>query len=318
MTSPVRVSIVATAYNAEQCVESFVRSVLGQSCRDFELILVDDGSTDLTAAKIRQFSDGRIRLIPQADNRGPGHCRNVGTAAAVGDYIALADVDDWWEPERLQRLLDGAAAATTLCGTGGWFVADRLTRFFGDAGRRIRYLPYPLVAAGGGPHREIPMSEFISKELGVLKILFPRGAATALGLSHRVDVRHCEDFDFRIQMFAAGWRMFLLKEPLYNYVISGTSLTARAADKHAAEQRVMGEWVPRLQARFPEATVALRRSRDRLTLAAEIKLALRERRFSSLLSLAGRAAWHALWLMRSALGLATRTAFCRIHGVSLR
>lgn len=101
-TVPPLVSVVIPAYNAVRFLPDSIPSVLTQTWTDLELIVVDDGSTDGTAACVRTFDDPRIRLVSQA-NRGLAGARNGGIRAARGRYIAFLDADDLWHPEKLAR-----------------------------------------------------------------------------------------------------------------------------------------------------------------------------------------------------------------------
>lgn len=94
-------SIVVPAYNASRTLPETLRSLLCQTHRDFEIIVVDDGSTDETALVAGQFaSDPRLRIIRQT-NRGLAGARNSGIAAARADYIGFCDADDLWMPHKL-------------------------------------------------------------------------------------------------------------------------------------------------------------------------------------------------------------------------
>lgn len=94
------VTVVMPLYNTERYVEQAIASVLAQTYADFELIVVDDGSTDESVQKVRRFRDPRIRLVSQA-NRGLAGARNTGIRHAQGRYIALLDADDAWQAEKL-------------------------------------------------------------------------------------------------------------------------------------------------------------------------------------------------------------------------
>lgn len=87
------VSIIMAAYNAEPFIEEAIGSALGQSHGNIELIVVNDGSTDETAARIARFNDPRLHLIHQL-NRGIGAARNAGLAIARGAFICFLDADD--------------------------------------------------------------------------------------------------------------------------------------------------------------------------------------------------------------------------------
>jgi len=99
--APVRVSVIVPTYNRAGLLEQAIDSVLAQTFASFELIVVDDGSTDDSPALLSGYA-GRIRIKRQI-NRGVSAARNVGMAAATGEFIALLDSDDYWLPAKLAR-----------------------------------------------------------------------------------------------------------------------------------------------------------------------------------------------------------------------
>ena len=98
------VSIVVPTYNRSRQVCRAIDSVLTQSYRNYELIIVDDGSSDTTATRLSEYKD-RIHVIRQA-NQGVSAARNTGIRAAIGEFIALLDSDDQWLPQKLSRQID--------------------------------------------------------------------------------------------------------------------------------------------------------------------------------------------------------------------
>lgn len=112
-----KVSAIIPVWNAETTIVEAIDSVLGQSFRDFELIVVDDGSTDRTPAILATYRD-RIKVLRSA-NSGPATARNAGVAIASGEYLAFIDADDRWRPEMLARtaaILDAdAGCAMAYC-----------------------------------------------------------------------------------------------------------------------------------------------------------------------------------------------------------
>lgn len=101
MSTPTKVSVVIPAYNAAPFIHRAVDSVLSQTFADFELLVVDDGSSDDTLRVLARYGD-RLRALPQR-NSGPAAARNHGLSAACGEYVAFLDADDHWLPEKLER-----------------------------------------------------------------------------------------------------------------------------------------------------------------------------------------------------------------------
>ncbi len=98
------VSVVLTTYNRPTLTVAALESALAQTLEDVEIIVVDDGSTDDTAERLRPY-EGRIRLIRQ-ENQGVGAAKNTGIEAARGVYLAFLDSDDWWHPKKLAVQVD--------------------------------------------------------------------------------------------------------------------------------------------------------------------------------------------------------------------
>ncbi|MEM7251560.1 MAG: glycosyltransferase [Pseudomonadota bacterium] len=120
-TETALISVVTPCFNAAATLEESVASVMGQSYPHIEMILVDDGSTDHTAAIGARLhhQDQRVRLVSQ-ENRGAARARNHGLALASGRYIAFLDADDYWSPDCLAALHDALVrspdAALAYCG----------------------------------------------------------------------------------------------------------------------------------------------------------------------------------------------------------
>lgn len=98
----VKASVIVPVYNVERFIKETIASVLAQTFRDFELIIVDDQSPDGSIAICEQFADPRIQIVHQK-NRGLAGARNTGIRHAKGEYIALLDSDDLWLPEKLAK-----------------------------------------------------------------------------------------------------------------------------------------------------------------------------------------------------------------------
>src|SRR4051794_17458509 len=116
-------TVVMPAYNTAATIGDAIRSVLAQTCSDFELVVVDDGSSDETASVVEQLAvDGRIRLLGQ-ENQGAAAARNAALAAARGRYVSFIDSDDLWLP----AYLDAMAAVLTQAPHAGFGYTDAWT-----------------------------------------------------------------------------------------------------------------------------------------------------------------------------------------------
>jgi len=100
------VTVVISTFNRAGIVGRAIRSVLAQTCQNWELIVVDDCSTDGTEQAVRSFSDARIGYIRHERNRRQAAARNTGIRSARGEYVAFLDDDDEWLPEKLEKELE--------------------------------------------------------------------------------------------------------------------------------------------------------------------------------------------------------------------
>lgn len=98
-------SIIIPLYNKEKFIESTLHSVLNQTFVDYEIIIVNDGSTDKSLEKVAQFKDSRIRYFSK-ENGGVSTARNYGIKEAKSDYITFIDADDYWYPNFLQEMFE--------------------------------------------------------------------------------------------------------------------------------------------------------------------------------------------------------------------
>jgi len=139
---PPAVSVILPTYQRASLVGRAIRSVLAQTYADFELLVVDDGSTDATAAAVAQCADPRVRYLRLERNRGAGAARNAGVARSTGRVLAFQDSDDEWLPTKLESHL----RALSLCGEAVGVVYSDMERIWRDG--RVEYHRSPDIVPG--------------------------------------------------------------------------------------------------------------------------------------------------------------------------
>jgi glycosyltransferase involved in cell wall biosynthesis len=234
MSAPL-VSVVIPAYNREATIRAAIESVLRQSWTDYELLVVDDGSSDNTLAAAAEISDPRLRLIGDRPNTGAAGARNAGAAAARGTWLAFQDSDDEWLPGKLARqmarlLAPGADFVGAYCGllTLGGLASrpgERLT---------LAYTPRPAVSPVEGDILEplLGGNMVSTQTLVVRRDLFEK-----LG-GFDPDLTPIEDWDFAIRLAQAG-PVACIDEPLVHQRFSPNSITRDRARATASRIRLV-------------------------------------------------------------------------------
>ena len=259
------VSVIMPAYDVEPYIGDAIRSALAQTFRDFELIVVDDGSKDGTAGVIRALAreDSRIQLVQQP-NRGLAAARNSALRAARGDFFALLDSDDLWAPEFLAEQLAILAARPEVdIVTGNGWILDG-----SNHGRLARPSPDP---------RPVPdLTSIIGDEWSVfIMSVIRRRVYTTIG-SFDESMRSNEDYDFWLRAALAGFTFARNDRPLGHYRIRAGSLSASEVRMLGGILKVYDKLRPMIADRPHEMSI-LERQINRFEgelLAAEARLAL--------------------------------------------
>ena len=142
------VSIVMPAYNAAKTIRASIESVQAQTVKEWELIVVDDGSTDNTASILTELaaSDNRIRFLQNEKNSGASYTRNRAIELARGEWIAFLDSDDLWKPEKIEKQLGLAAMHPdmVICYTASSFINDE-GEPYGYVMEAVEYMTYKML-----------------------------------------------------------------------------------------------------------------------------------------------------------------------------
>lgn len=192
-----RASVIIPTYNRGLCVTEAIDSVLGQTLGDFEVIVVDDGSTDDTQVRLAVYGD-RIRVIRQV-NAGVSAARNAGMAAANGEWIGFLDSDDTWMPEKLERQMAdlalhpgavGHAVDVALCGVGGRVVSLWEGRGIGEEFEK-------------SPVRARPLEDVLGVAFYTQAVLLKREVVERVG-GFKVGMQIHEDVEFLARVALIG------------------------------------------------------------------------------------------------------------------
>jgi glycosyltransferase involved in cell wall biosynthesis len=213
MTQPT-VSVIIPAYNTAPYIGETLASVFAQSFTDYEVIVINDGSPDTPELeRVLAPYRNRIQYLVQP-NRGLSAARNAGLAVARGEFVALLDSDDVWEPEYLEHQLE------VLRGTGYDVVYPNATTF-GDPLRSGRLFMNVHPSAG-----EVTFESLVNQQCNVMvSVLARRDVLVGAGLFDE-SLRSSEDFDMWLRVVQGGWRIGYHRRPLVGSRLRRSSLSA--------------------------------------------------------------------------------------------
>lgn len=213
------VTAVIAAFNRERTIEAAVRSVLAQTLSVAECIVVDDGSSDGTAAAVEAIDDRRLRLIRLASNAGISAARNAGIRAATTEWIAFQDSDDEWLPGKLdaqlRKLNAEPSAVACYC---GMLILDPSAGQLGRSGVAY-YPPVEQARVSGDLSSEILFRSLMSTQTIVAR----KSVLDALG-GFDEQLKSLVDWDLAIRMAQVGPIMFV-DEPAVIQRFSANSVT---------------------------------------------------------------------------------------------
>ena len=223
-------SVVIPAFNAAATLKRAIESVRAQSWPAHEIIVVDDGSSDDTAALARQYGDA-VRFIQQT-NQGVSVARNAGAAVATGDWLTFLDADDWYAPSRLERHARWIEEDDTLDFlTGDYEYRDAEDGILGTSMAQHESGRMLLKKAAGASRvvmeKPAEIAAFVADHFGDTHTLTVQRAQFITLGGYPTGFKVCEDVHFLTRLVAHSRRIGVICESLGVYVIHGGSATRR-------------------------------------------------------------------------------------------
>ena len=211
------VSVIIPTYNRAHLIKRAIQSVLNQTYQDFEVIIVDDASTDNTEEVVKSFNDPRIRYIRHEKNKGAAAARNTGIKTARGKYIAFQDSDDEWLPEKLEKqmkVFENAPAKVGVVYTDMW----RIMR-----NKRKCYFSSPMITPEDGIIYKQAL-DYKVMNIGIQTAVIKREVFEKVGMFDEKFPRFI-DLEFFIRA-SKHYYFYHLGEPLVNYFDAGKGISA--------------------------------------------------------------------------------------------
>ena len=218
-----KVTVFIPVYNREQYVGEAIESILAQTFSDFEILLVDDGSTDHSVDKIRSFSDPRIRLVCNEGNLGIPKTRNKGVELARGQYMAMLDSDDRAYPERIEKQVAFLDLHPEYAQIGSWC---RMMNEQGIPLKKIKRQP---------AHPEEIKAELLFRCAMSNRSIMAR-TAILQEYRYRNDYPRCQDYELHVRL-AKHYKLGNLPECLVYGRIHPQQITGQTTDLGDTKKR---------------------------------------------------------------------------------
>ncbi|MBB2200956.1 glycosyltransferase family 2 protein [Gluconacetobacter tumulisoli] len=231
MTDAIAITVILPVFNAASFVERAIASVLAQSLPAAEILVVDDCSTDATREVVSALAERHptIRLLRMAANGGPSAARNMGIAQATGDWIAILDADDAYDPDRLAAL-----AGLVARDPAADIVADDLLYYDAAAARTTGRAIGPQAMPAGPVTIETYLAHNLADgrgpDWGLLKPMIRRAFLVSSHVRYAATQRHGEDFIFMVNLLLHGARFRVLDAAHYLYTQREGAVSRKTSD----------------------------------------------------------------------------------------
>ena len=210
-------SVIVPVFNAERTIEKCIKSILSQTYSTFELLLVDDGSTDCSFAICKKFAeqDSRVHIIKK-ENGGVSSARNAALRAASGEWCVFVDSDDWCEPNHLEFLATNSADITYI-GYRSW----------SENGDELPGKVLDSLYADGDKYEKAVKNLVCEKNF--FAIIWSKKFKFSIIKEHSIafdeDISICEDVLFTHTYLQYANSVSIIKEQTYNYLVRTNSLS---------------------------------------------------------------------------------------------
>lgn len=213
---PAKITVFIPVHNRQQYIGQTIQSVLNQSFGDFQLLLVDDGSTDNSVEIMRSYRDARITLIENGANLGIPKTRNIGLEHAEGEYLAILDSDDLMHKDRLKKQKKFLDKNKDYAGVGSW------SRYIDDQDRVARWLVMRPIS-----HAKIKASLLF--HCAIHNRTFMARTSLMRELQYDTDFRRCQDYEL-LHRLAKNYKLHNLPEILVSGRKHNQQITSNTRD----------------------------------------------------------------------------------------
>ena len=223
----IKVSIITPAYNSGKYIDETIQSVINQTHKNWEMIIVHDCSSDDTQLIVKEYAskDKRIKLISNKENYGVAISRNIGLKKAKGKYVAFIDSDDLWDKEKLKKQLVFMENNTI------YFSFSSYQKFDSNSGKKEKVINVPLV---------ITANEILENTIiGCLTVMINR---EKIGDFYMPNLNHMEDNATWYSILKKGYNAYGIQEILAYYREGTASLTSSKAKAALQQWRVYRDY----------------------------------------------------------------------------
>lgn len=209
MSATPKVSVITPAYKVARYIGQAIESVQAQTLTDWEMIIVDDASPDETVQVVQRYlDDPRIKLLQNEQNMGAGYTRNRALDAAQGEWIAVLDADDWYAPQRLEKLVRFAEEWNAQ------MVSD-FTLFVAEDGT-ISSCKWSEYGTNPRNPRWYTVDEVIRTHPAFKPVVI-RSFLESKQIRYNPAIRQSQDYAFQVEILIKGGRFALFPEGMYYY-----------------------------------------------------------------------------------------------------